>query len=211
MNVTKRTRIRLIGAAGTALGTLALGACGTAAVPGAGHAGGAARDPPRGPPPRHRRLPPCPRSSGGLRRRRAPCTPEGIAVSMNEPDAAMGVRAARIVLRNCGSRPYRLNGYPALRVLDEKQQPFDVTTVPGTRQVEDAGPKSLTIRPGREAEFVIVWRNTVTDANTVAVAGKYLEVRPAPGRPVVVVPANGPIDLGNTGRLEGTAWRLPSR
>lgn len=212
MNVTKRTRIRLIGAAGAALGMLGLGACGSAAVPGAGHAGGRGAGSATGP----AAATPAPPTMPAVQRRPsppppAPCTPEGIAVSMNEPDAAMGVRAARIVLRNCGSRPYRLNGYPALRVLDEKQQPFDVTTVPGTRQVEDAGPKSLTIRPGREAEFVIVWRNTVTDANTVAVAGKYLEVRPAPGRPVVVVPANGPIDLGNTGRLEGTAWRLPSR
>ncbi|MEV0661460.1 DUF4232 domain-containing protein [Actinomadura luteofluorescens] len=208
MTVTKRTRIRLIGAAGAALASLGLGACGSAAVPSAGHGAEPATGPvaaapasPTLPAVQRQPSPPPP----------APCTPEGIAVSMNEPDAAMGLRAARIVLRNCGSRPYRLNGYPALRVLDEKRQPFDVTTVRSTRQVEDAGPKPLAIRPGRTAEFVIVWRNTVTDANTVAVAGKYLEVRPAPGRPVVVVPANGPIDLGTTGRLEGTAWRLPSR
>ncbi|MEV4002411.1 DUF4232 domain-containing protein [Actinomadura sp. NPDC049753] len=206
MTVTKRTRLRLIGAAVPAVGTLALstlvlGACGTA-VPAAGHGAGPAATPARPPAP----VPP-PRSSPPP----PPCTPEGIAVSMNEPDAAMGLRAARIELRNCGRRPYRLNGYPALRVLDDERQPFNVTTVRGTRQVEDAGPKPLTIRPGRTAEFVIVWRNTVTEADTVAVAGKYLEVRPAPGRPVVIVPANGPIDLGNTGRLEGTAWRLPTR
>ncbi|MEU9840826.1 DUF4232 domain-containing protein [Actinomadura sp. NPDC048032] len=207
MTVTKRTRLRLIGAAGPAVGTLvlstlALGACGTAAVPGAGHGAGPAATP----------APPTPlvvatRSSPPP----PPCTPEGIAVSMNEPDAAMGLRAARVELRNCGQRPYRLNGYPALRVLDDRRQPFNVTAVRGTRQVEDAGPKPLTIRPGRTAEFVIVWRNTVTEADTVAVAGTYLEVRPAPGRPVVIVPADGPIDLGNTGRLEGTAWRLPTR
>ncbi|MEU4821509.1 DUF4232 domain-containing protein [Actinomadura sp. NPDC023710] len=207
MNITKRTRIRLIGAAGAALGTLGLGACGSAAVPAAGHGSGSATGPGAATPapptmPSVQELPSSPTPP--------PCTPEGIAVSMNEPDSAMGLRAAQIELSNCGRRPYLLNGYPALRVLDERRQPFDVTTVRGTKEVKDAGPKPLTIRPGRKAVFVIVWRNRVTDANTVAVAGKYLEVRPAPGRPVVIVPANGPIDLGTTGRLEGTAWRLPT-
>ncbi|MGI5205167.1 DUF4232 domain-containing protein [Spirillospora sp. CA-108201] len=202
VTVTKRTR--LICVAGAALGTLGLGACDSS---GAGSAAKSAEGPGTAAParpgvPSVRGLPSSPPPP--------PCTPEGIAVSMNEPDAAMGLRAARIELRNCGRLPYRLNGYPALRVLDEKRQPFNVTTVRGTRQVKDAGPKPLTIRPGRTAEFVIVWRNTVTEADTVAVAGTYLEVRPAPGRPVVIVPADGPIDLGNTGRLEGTAWRLPA-
>nr|WP_276515353.1 DUF4232 domain-containing protein [Actinomadura coerulea] len=182
------------------LGTLALSACGPGGEDGAGAAAAPVPTPPTAPVPPQRSSPPPPS-----------CTPEGIAVSMNEPDAAMGVRAARIELLNCGRRPYRLDGYPALRVLDGRRQPFNVTAVRGTRQVEDAGPKPLTIRPGRKAEFVIVWRNTVTEADTVAVAGAYLEVRPAPGRPVVIVPAHGPIDLGNTGRLEGTAWRLPTR
>jgi hypothetical protein len=207
VTVTKRTRVRLLGAAGAALGSLALGACGSAAVPGARSAGAPATEPAAAAtsPPRLPSVPP-------LRPSPPPpvCTAEGIAVSMNEPDAAMGLRAARVELRNCGSRPYRLNGYPSLRVLDEHRQPFDVAVVRGTRQVKDAGPKPLTIRPGRKAVFVIVWRNTVTETTTAAVAGKYLEVRPAPGRPVVVVPANGPIDLGNTGRLEETAWRLPA-
>jgi hypothetical protein len=130
---------------------------------------------------------------------------------MERPDAAMGLRAATITLRNCGDRPYRLNGYPSLRVLDEDRQPFDVKIVRGTTQIKDGGPKPLTIRPGTSATFGIVWRNLVTDPTTTAVAGKYLEVRPAPGRPVVIVEANGPIDLGNTGRLEETAWGLPRR
>ncbi|WP_141579214.1 DUF4232 domain-containing protein [Actinomadura sp. WMMA1423] len=206
MTVTKRTRVRLLGAGSAALGSLALGACGSAAVPGARPAGAPATEPAAATPPPADVRPPLP-----LRPSPPPpaCTPQGIAVSMAEPDAAMGLRAARIELRNCGSRPYLLNGYPSLRVLDASRQPFDVEIVRGTRQVKDAGPKPLTIRPGRKAAFVIVWRNTVTDANTVAVAGKYLEVRPAPGRPVVVVPAIGPIDLGTTGRMEETAWQLP--
>ncbi|MFA1542439.1 DUF4232 domain-containing protein [Actinomadura monticuli] len=146
-----------------------------------------------------------------LRRTPAPpvCTPEGISIGMGTPDAAMGLRAATITLRNCGDRPYTLDGYPALRVLGEDRQPFDVRIVRGTTQIKDAGPKPLTVRPGRTAVFGIVWRNLVTDPTTTAVAGRYLEVRPAPGRPVVIVEADGPIDLGNTGRLEETAWGPP--
>ncbi|NEA25138.1 DUF4232 domain-containing protein [Actinomadura bangladeshensis] len=137
------------------------------------------------------------------------CTREGISIGMGQVEAAMGLRATTITLRNCGDRPYRLNGYPSLRVLDAERQPFDVKIVRGTAQIEDDGPKPLTIRPGKAAAFGIVWRNTVTDPTTTAVAGTYLEVRPAPGRPVVIVESDGPIDLGNTGRLEGTAWHLP--
>lgn len=139
------------------------------------------------------------------------CTREGISVGMGQVEAAMGLRAVTVRLRNCGDRPYRLNGYASLRVLDEKRQPFDVKIVRGTTRIKDAGPKPLTIRPGKSAIFGIVWRNLVTDPTTTAVAGTYLEVRPAPGRPVVIVEANGPIDLGNTGRLEETAWQLPRR
>ncbi|MEU9017430.1 DUF4232 domain-containing protein [Actinomadura sp. NPDC048394] len=134
------------------------------------------------------------------------CSADGVSLSMDRPDAAMGLRATWVELRNCGTRPYRLNGYPALRVLDGNRQPFDVRTVKGTRQIKDAGPKPVTIKPGKAARIGIVWRNLVTESAIPAVNGSYLEVRPAPGRPVLVVPANGPLDLGNTGRLETTAW-----
>lgn len=153
------------------------------------------------------------RSAGLPSSRPAPpvCTPEGISIGMGQVEAAMGLRATTITLRNCGDQPYRLNGYASLRVLNEKRQPFDVKIVRGTTQIKDEGPKPLTIRPGKSATFGIVWRNLVTDTTTTAVAGTYLEVRPAPGRPVVIVESDGPIDLGSTGRLEETAWQLPRR
>ncbi|WP_344281812.1 DUF4232 domain-containing protein [Actinomadura napierensis] len=142
---------------------------------------------------------------------RTPCSAEGVSLSMDIPDAAMGLRAASVELRNCGKRPYKLNGYPALRVLDKNREPFDVRPIRGTHEVKDPGPKPLTVAPGKSARFVIVWRNLVTESTTVAVNGSYLEVRPAPGRPVLVLPSNGPLDLGNTGRLETTAWTLVRR
>ncbi|WP_160573477.1 DUF4232 domain-containing protein [Actinomadura physcomitrii] len=134
------------------------------------------------------------------------CSAEGVSLSMHRPDAAAGLRAAWVELRNCGTRPYRLNGYPALRVLDENRQPFDIRPVKGTREIKDPGPKPVTVAPGESARVGIVWRNLVTESTVPAVNGSYLEVRPAPGRPVLVVRANGPLDLGNTGRLETTAW-----
>ncbi|WP_433466084.1 DUF4232 domain-containing protein [Spirillospora sp. CA-128828] len=197
MTSTLRPRVRLLLALGVGLGTTGLAACSTEARP-AGAAPTASRPVPS--PLTLRPSPPPPT-----------CTPDGVSVSMDEPDAAMGLRAATITLRNCGGRPYRLNGYPSLRVLDENRQPFNVDVVRGTTQIKDGGPKPLTIRPGEAAVFGIVWRNLVTEATTEAVTGRYLEVRPAPGRPVVVIPSNGPLDLGNTGRLEETAWRPPRR
>lgn len=189
-------------AAGAVAAVLAAGACGTqsgaaSGVPPAPASGA----PSGGPSPAPTLASPTPNPSTA-------CSADGVSLSMDRPDAAMGLRAAWVELRNCGTRPYRLNGYPALRVLDEKRQPFDVRAVQGTREIKDPGPKPVTVAPGRSARIGIVWRNLVTESTVPAVNGSYLEVRPAPGRPVLVVPANGPLDLGNTGRLETTAWTL---
>ncbi|TDD93854.1 DUF4232 domain-containing protein [Actinomadura rubrisoli] len=135
-----------------------------------------------------------------------PCSPDGISVTAREPDAAMGLRAMAVTLLNCGKKPYRLNGYPALRVLDENRQPFDVKIVRGPTEVKDPGPKPLTLRPGRSAQVIVVWRNTVTYTETTAVKGTYLELVPSPGRPPQTVRPNGSLDLGTTALLKTTAW-----
>jgi hypothetical protein len=185
-------------AAGALAAVLAAAACGSES----GAASGVPPAPPSGgPSPAPTIATPTPNPS-------TTCSAEGVSLSMDRPDAAMGLRAARVELHNCGTRPYRLNGYPELRVLDEKRQPFDVRPVAGTREIKDPGPKPVTVAPGASARIGIVWRNLVTESAIPAVNGSYLEVRPAPGRPVLVVPANGPLDLGNTGRLETTAWTL---
>ena len=194
MTPTRRTLIPLLAAAALA----GLCGCGTETAPAAIPSEPYPVLPTRSAPPDRHPAPPA-------------CTPEGISIGMGTPDAAMGLRGATLTLRNCGDRPYTLNGYPSLRVLDEDRQPFDVQIVRGSTQLRDPGPKPLTVRPGKTAVFSVRWRNLVTDATTTAVAGTYLEVRPAPGRPVVIVEADGPIDLGNTGRMEETAWRPPRR
>ena len=43
------------------------------------------------------------------------CPPEGVRFEVGEGDAAMGLRVLGITLVNCGTRDYRLNGYPDVR------------------------------------------------------------------------------------------------
>ncbi|GIF77165.1 DUF4232 domain-containing protein [Asanoa siamensis] len=125
-------------------------------------------------------------------------------------DGASGLRAMGIVLRNCGSRPYALNGFPVVRVLDEAGAAPAVTVGNGSAPVSapdawDAPAKALTVPPGGTARARILWRNTVTDGDAVTAAR--LAVRPAPGAPEQQVVPDGGIDLGTTGRLAVNAWR----
>ncbi len=135
-----------------------------------------------------------------------PCSPDGTRATATEPDAAMGLRAMTVRLANCGTKPFRLNGYPVLRVFDAQAEPLDITIVNGTTEVPDPGPKPLTVRPGQAAQIIVVWRNTVTDG--AAVKGAFLQLVPAPGRRAQSVKPSGSLDLGTTGRLKTTAWAL---
>ncbi|MFG2497782.1 DUF4232 domain-containing protein [Streptomyces sp. NPDC048441] len=138
------------------------------------------------------------------------CPASGVLIRSGMVEAAMGLRAMRVTLTNCGERAYRLNGYPKLRVLDEHRAPLDVQILEGPQpvtQLDDPGPHPVALKPGEAAHTSLVWRNTVTDTTTTAVSGTYLEVTPARGaRPGTVTP-EGRIDLGNTGRIGTTAWQ----
>jgi hypothetical protein len=137
----------------------------------------------------------------------APTCPEpGVVLEGKEPEAAMGLRAMKIVMVNCGTRPYEVSGYPAVRVLDADRKPLDIAVDNGSSSVEDPGAELVTLKPGETATAVLVWRNRVTDVGA-AVNGSYLEIAPATGEPRQTVPEH--IDLGTTGKLEVTAWRRP--
>ncbi|MFV2172773.1 DUF4232 domain-containing protein [Actinomadura sp. LOL_016] len=143
----------------------------------------------------------------GPRLERTECSRDGVRLETREPDAAMGLRAMRVTLVNCGDTAHRLDGYPALRVLDENRKPFEVEIVEGSATVPDPGPEPITVRPGKTASVVLAWRNTVTHGTNVN--GTFLEVAPADGREALAVRTPGGLDLGTTGRLEVTAWSLP--
>ncbi|MFH8748526.1 DUF4232 domain-containing protein [Streptomyces rimosus] len=138
--------------------------------------------------------------------RTAPACPEdGVVIKGLPVNAAMGTRAMGITLTNCGTSPYKINGYPGVRVLDEHRKPLDVKIAHGSDIVDDVGPEPLTLKPGEHATAVLMWRNRVTDVTGGAVNGAYLALTPAEdgGRPQTVREL---VDLGSTGKLGVTAW-----
>jgi hypothetical protein len=142
------------------------------------------------------------------------CPAPGVVITPRPVDAAMGLRAMRIDLFNCGTAPYTVRGYPAVRVLDADRRPLGVTVLDGTAKVSrierfDGPPKRVTAAPGEHLAAVVVWRNTVTDVEVSAATGRYLEIAPTDGRPAQTVTPDGGIDLGTTGRLAVSAWITP--
>lgn len=137
--------------------------------------------------------------------------PHGPLISLGATDAAMGLRLVPIHLANCGDAPLTVTGYPALRVLDEGHQPVDakvdngadsVALVPSLQQP----PTTFTLAPGHQAEATVLWKNYVTDSTVVATTGTYFDVAPAGGQPWQTRKPDGPIDLGNTGKLGVSPW-----
>jgi hypothetical protein len=133
------------------------------------------------------------------------CPSSGVRLGTGLVNAAMGLRATTLTLTNCGERPYELNGYPSITVLDEAGDPFpDVRTVEGTDQVsmapEAPGPEPLTLGPGDTATAGLYWRMHNTD-------GVYLRVTPQKGRDTVTVRAQDTLDIGPENILGTTPWR----
>jgi hypothetical protein len=140
----------------------------------------------------------------------ATCPGSGLAVSAGPVDAALGLRAVTLTVLNCGSAPATVEGYPALRLLDEQrtvlevsveQQPDPVGNDPGVPITP------VTLAPGGTAQAVVLWRNTVEVAEDVA-PGSYLAVTAAPGDEEQAVPVV--VDLGSTARLVLGPWRPPA-
>ncbi|MEN3609582.1 DUF4232 domain-containing protein [Plantactinospora sp. ZYX-F-223] len=138
--------------------------------------------------------------------------PDGFLITAGEVEPALGLRALGIELRNCGTAPYRLDGYPAVRVLDQERRALDVTVGNGSAPVSspdsyDVPPRPVVLRPGETARARVLWRNTVTESTEPATNASYLEITPAPGSPAQLVAPRGGIDLGSTGRLAVNVWR----
>jgi hypothetical protein len=149
-----------------------------------------------------------PSESGG-------CPSSGVLVRTGPVDAAMGLRAMRIELVNCGTVPVTVNGYPGVRLLDEDRAPLPVTVLQGSSAVAsidsfDTPPAPVTAAPGESLVAGLVWRNTV-DSVAGPVNGTYLEIVPVPGQPPQTVRPEGPVDVGTTGRMGVTAWGAPKR
>lgn len=144
------------------------------------------------------------------------CPESGVRVAAGPSEAATGLRVLGLRLTNCGERPYDLDGYPLLRVLDTDGEPLKVEVARGSAGIAtvegfDAPPEPLTLWPGETAETQLMWRNTVT-GNGAPQVGESLSIAPAEGRPWQPVEAGGQypdglhIDVGSTGTLGVRAW-----
>ncbi|WP_308193115.1 DUF4232 domain-containing protein [Micromonospora trifolii] len=140
----------------------------------------------------------------------AECPASGVRIRSTGGDAAMGLRALGLELVNCGAHPYQLDGYPVLHVFDEAREPVMLRVVNGAKEITsgfDQPPRQVTLAAGERATAVVLWRNLVTDSTVVATNGEFLTVAPAAGQPAEEVDPDGPIDLGNTGRIGVSAWK----
>jgi hypothetical protein len=138
-----------------------------------------------------------------------PCPKSGVRVYADRGDAAMGLRVTGLHLVNCGTRPYQVDGYPELELLDEDHDTVDgVRILHGTDRISTGikgtgSPRPVALQPGEAAEAVLAWRNTTQFGDPVN--APYVRVRAKPGaRPVVVMPE---LDLGTTGRLGVGPWQ----
>ncbi|MET9829732.1 DUF4232 domain-containing protein [Streptomyces sp. NPDC006385] len=138
-----------------------------------------------------------------------PCPASGVHVYADQGDAALGLRVLGLHLVNCGTQPYRLNGYPELELLDEDHDSVDsVRILQGTDRIGmatggEGSPRPVVLQPGEAARAGLAWRNTTGAGD--AVNAPYARVRAKPGaRPVMVVPE---FDLGTTGRLGVGPWK----
>nr|BFD86642.1 DUF4232 domain-containing protein [Streptomyces sp. Xyl84] len=139
-----------------------------------------------------------------------PCPSSGVRVYADDGDAAMGLRVVGLHLVNCGTRAYRLGGYPAVRLLDERHSAVDgVRVLHGGASIAtgtgaDAAPRPLALEPGESARAVLVWRNT-TGLGSEPVDAPYVRVVAKPGAAAVTVTPE--LDLGTTGKLGVGAWQ----
>jgi hypothetical protein len=142
------------------------------------------------------------------------CPPEGVRVEPGTGDAASGLRVLGITLTNCGKRTYRIDGYPAVRSLDKDRTALDVQVLKGVAEIAgpipewNAPPQPVTLKPGQRATAVVAWRNTYDNLEHPPVDVTFLEVAPLAGRPAQVIAPDNGLDLGSTGRIGVSAWRL---
>ncbi|WP_433730317.1 DUF4232 domain-containing protein [Actinoplanes sp. CA-051413] len=142
------------------------------------------------------------------------CPPEGVRFQVGEGDAAMGLRVLSITLVNCGSKTYRLKGYPAVRPLDDDRSEQKIRILHGVKEILgtaipwDNPPRSVVLEPGQQAGTAVAWRNTYDDIREPPVTVKFLDIAPLAGRPSQIIEPGDGLDLGSTGRMGISAWSV---
>ncbi|SFX00255.1 Protein of unknown function [Streptomyces atratus] len=149
--------------------------------------------------------PPGTRGPGPTPTVRAGCPSSGVVVDMGEVEAALGHRAVGLTLTNCGSKPYRVHGYPSVRALDEAGDRLPVPVNPGSSYMgTDRGPQEVMLEPGKTMRSLLAWVSTPTGGDLIE--GDALEIAPAPGLEARTFPLKGS-DVRLLDELDMTAWR----
>jgi hypothetical protein len=150
--------------------------------------------------------------AAGLSKPGPVCPQEGIRVTAGPVNPALGLRAMDLTLENCGTRAYRVQGYPEIRLLDRDQQHVTgVSVIRGSAGIAtvtgfDEPPNAVTLAPGERASAGLLWRNTTTGFGGAAYV-PYLTVEARSGALPVLLSPDGGLDLGTTGRLGVGPWR----
>ncbi len=127
----------------------------------------------------------------------------------------MGLRVVGLHLTNCGTRSYRLDGYPQLQLLDERHEPVDgVKILHGGDAIAagtgaDGPPRALVLKPGESAQAGLVWRNTTLAGAGDPVSVPYVRVLAKTGAAAVMVAPD--LDLGTTGKLGIGPWQKAAK
>jgi hypothetical protein len=144
-----------------------------------------------------------------------PACDTGLRFTTEVTEAAMGLRVMSVQLFNCGTQPVQLNGYPQVKLLDDRWQPLEAEIINGSGGVAavegfDNPPQPITVPPGERANSAFVWRNTHASIDPPLV-GSHVDIAAVPGgtwQPLQSVGPHGAIniDLGSTGRMGVRAW-----
>ncbi|WP_327399456.1 DUF4232 domain-containing protein [Streptomyces sp. NBC_01288] len=140
------------------------------------------------------------------------CPEEGIRVTAGPVNPALGLHAMDLTLENCGTRAYRVEGYPEVRLLDRDQQHVTgVSVIHGSAGIAtvtgfDEPPSAVTLAPGETASAGLLWRNTTTGFGGAAYVHCLTVAARSGSLPLLLTPDGG-LDLGTTGRLGVGPWR----
>lgn len=133
------------------------------------------------------------------------CPASGAVVTMGEVQTAMMSRAVVLTLTNCGTKPYRVVGYPSVQALGEDGERLAVKVNPaGSMFGRDQGPKEVLLDPGLTVRSMLAWVSTKEGGELVMADA--LELAAAPDAGARVHPLEGH-DIRYMDELNVTAWR----
>ncbi|WP_432150882.1 DUF4232 domain-containing protein [Streptomyces sp. bgisy029] len=133
------------------------------------------------------------------------CPASGTVVTMGEVQTAMMSRAVVLTLTNCGTKPYRVDGYPSVQALGEDGERLPVKVNPGGSMFgHDKGPDPRTLKPGATVRSMLAWVSTQEGGELIMADALELAAAPDAGARVYRLEGH---DIRYMDELNMTAWR----